>query len=166
LQKANLLVEEDLCMMLLNSDIFALRELDAKWPAKRGDLMQFTFDVTIELASDNLLRFVYLLREQPAYYYLEDVDIRPVGEGRGKSYFDPGESLDLRMAATIATIRSQTEAESPEDRREKAKELAEQRKEQEARKSSDPWAVMMKQLDDPTADKTQFGEKKPWWKFW
>lgn len=165
-RKANLLVAEELSLMLLSADIFALRKLDAKPPVRRGDILQFTFDVEVEMAADNLVRFVYLLREQPAYYYLEDVDIRPVSDARGASYFEPRESLDIRMAATIGTVRSQTETETPEERREKAKQLAEQRQEQEAKKSSDPWAAMMRQLDDPTADKSQFGEKKPWWKFW
>lgn len=162
----NLLVQEDLAEALLSADIFALRKLRAEKPKRRESMWTFTYRVELETSAEGLLKLLYQLRAQDAYYSLDEVRISPLRAGRGDSYFEADER-DLTVVATISTYRLQTKEDEAEiDLEARARARQEEEKRAEAKKASDPWQFMMNQLETPDADKEMFGEKKPWWKFW
>ncbi len=168
---ASLLAAEELCYLLLDAEIFALRELDVAKAVRSNELWVLSYEVTAEVSTESLVRLSYLMRERQAYYYFENLELEPMTKNRGNRYFSRSagdfEDMDeMELTATISTIRSQTQAQASTGRREQARANAEARREAQERRANSAWMHIVGQLEDPDADKAMFGEKKPWWKFW
>lgn len=171
----DLLVFEDVARILRDAEIFALREWKPLGEVRADKLRLLSYEVEVELSTRSLARLAYLLREQEAYYYFADLEVEPVSRNRGGRYFETGggssDDLDeLRLTAKLRTLRTQEErsdtGEGSLDRRELAKKRAEEQRLRDEAAATNPWLLTMAQLNDPDVDKSKFGEKKPWWKFW
>ncbi len=134
-------------------DKLTLEDFGAGSKRREGAITILSYQLKLTMDTQSLMSFLYNLRDEPSYYYIEELDITPRSGGPSKKQ---QLSVDTRVDTTMI-FKSQVEAQVKEAAAAASQSVG-----------APPgglfgWAVQMKQQME---EDKKTGVQKKWYQFW